>query len=326
MESKASKKVKESPFQEEKDIFDSNEDELEIGTWSNDMAITSMDFDSKEAFPLDVTALEQNFTWNEVRYGSPTYESDDTYDSDETYSDGLEGSSDDSEEESRGLRIAYMGENVAEAVEDEKQISKREINKKILELLESEKNSNENCWIYEEKEEEGLKKHRIAHFEFAKIREEHIMKNGSFIPSDQEILISRKTSVDLSSEKTDSELPYKKYIEKIANQFREHISSKKASVKVFKKQNVIEMARNDNKELFSFDHQPELKGHPGPSPSLILQALTMSNANDGINLERLETIGDSFLKYAITTYLYCTYDNIHEGKLSHLRSKQVIRL
>ena len=49
----------------------------------------------------------------------------------------------------------------------------------------------------------------------------------------------------------------------------------------------------------------------------------MSNANDGINLERLETIGDSFLKYAITTYLYCTYQNIHEGKLSHLRSKQV---
>lgn len=49
----------------------------------------------------------------------------------------------------------------------------------------------------------------------------------------------------------------------------------------------------------------------------------MSNANDGINLERLETIGDSFLKYAITTYLYCTHDRIHEGKLSHLRSKQV---
>ncbi|XP_046985158.1 endoribonuclease Dcr-1-like [Schistocerca americana] len=77
---------------------------------------------------------------------------------------------------------------------------------------------------------------------------------------------------------------------------------------------------------FSFDAQPELEGHPGPSPSIILQALTMSNANDGINLERLETIGDSFLKYAITTYLYCTYDNIHEGKLSHLRSKQVSNL
>ena len=74
---------------------------------------------------------------------------------------------------------------------------------------------------------------------------------------------------------------------------------------------------------FSFDAQPNLEGHPGPSPSVILQALTMTNANDGIDLERLETLGDSFLKYAITTYLYCTYDNIHEGKLSHLRSKQV---
>lgn len=79
-------------------------------------------------------------------------------------------------------------------------------------------------------------------------------------------------------------------------------------------------------DVFSFDRQPNLDNHPGPSPSIILQALTMSNANDGINLERLETIGDSFLKYAITTYLYCTYENVHEGKLSHLRSKQVSNL
>lgn len=52
----------------------------------------------------------------------------------------------------------------------------------------------------------------------------------------------------------------------------------------------------------------------------------MSNANDGINLERLETIGDSFLKYAITDYLYTNYEDVHEGKLSHLRSKQVSNL
>ena len=32
---------------------------------------------------------------------------------------------------------------------------------------------------------------------------------------------------------------------------------------------------------FSFDDQPDLSNHPGPSPSLILQALTMSNSNDG---------------------------------------------
>lgn len=79
----------------------------------------------------------------------------------------------------------------------------------------------------------------------------------------------------------------------------------------------------ENEEIFSFDYQPDLENHVGPSPSVLLQALTMSNANDGINLERLETIGDSFLKYAITNYLYCTYDNVHEGKLSHIRSKQV---
>lgn len=56
---------------------------------------------------------------------------------------------------------------------------------------------------------------------------------------------------------------------------------------------------------------------------LWLQALTMSNANDGINLERLEMIGDSFLKQAITVYLYSTYPHVNEGKLSYARSKQV---
>ncbi|XP_043238115.1 endoribonuclease Dcr-1-like [Amphibalanus amphitrite] len=76
----------------------------------------------------------------------------------------------------------------------------------------------------------------------------------------------------------------------------------------------------------AFDLQPDLERHPGPSPALLLQALTMSNANDGINLERLETVGDSFLKFAITVHLYLTYPTIHEGKLSYLRSKQVSNL
>lgn len=71
------------------------------------------------------------------------------------------------------------------------------------------------------------------------------------------------------------------------------------------------------------DTDIELSSFIGPSPCVILQALTMSNANDFFSLERLETIGDSFLKYAITVYLYCQYPGIHEGKLSYLRSKQV---
>ncbi|XP_073966397.1 endoribonuclease Dcr-1 [Choristoneura fumiferana] len=86
-----------------------------------------------------------------------------------------------------------------------------------------------------------------------------------------------------------------------------------------------EDSKGQGKE-FDFDYQPDLEGHPGPSPSVILQALTMSNANDGINLERLETIGDSFLKFAITAYLYCAHPTVHEGKLSHMRSKQVSNL
>jgi endoribonuclease Dicer len=72
---------------------------------------------------------------------------------------------------------------------------------------------------------------------------------------------------------------------------------------------------------FSLDADTTSDG--GPSPCDIIQTLTMSNANDFFNLERLETIGDSFLKFAVTIYLYCTYPRIHEGKLSYLRSLQV---
>ena len=75
--------------------------------------------------------------------------------------------------------------------------------------------------------------------------------------------------------------------------------------------------------VITFDQQVDLDTFIGPSPCVILQTMTMSNANDFFNLERLETIGDSFLKFAITVYLYCTYPGIHEGKLSYLRSKQV---
>ena len=70
-----------------------------------------------------------------------------------------------------------------------------------------------------------------------------------------------------------------------------------------------------------FEYLPE--SHPGPSPALLLQALTLSNAGDGFDLERLETVGDSFLKQAVTVYIFCTYTNVHEGKLSFFRSKIV---
>lgn len=80
---------------------------------------------------------------------------------------------------------------------------------------------------------------------------------------------------------------------------------------------------NDAWKNIKFDPTREEIESTGPGPSVILQALTMSNASDGINLERLETVGDSFLKYSITAYLYCTHLSMHEGKLSYLRSTEI---
>lgn len=75
--------------------------------------------------------------------------------------------------------------------------------------------------------------------------------------------------------------------------------------------NGIKTNNNNNLYLTTFDML------------FLLQSLTMSNSSDGFNLERLEMLGDSFLKQAVTAYLYCTYPHLDEGKLSFLRSKQV---
>lgn len=316
---------------EEETADDEKSDELEIGTWSNDMAMNSMNFDTEnlKSFPLNITVLPQDFGWSDIRYGSPACESD-FDESDDTYSDGFADMSDESEDESRGLKISYMGENVAEAVEDEKQICKQEINKKILDLLETEKNSDNNFWAYTEKDEELLlARHKDAHYKYAKKKEQDIMDDGTFISYSSEIVIKRKNSLNCSINGEQSNYKHKDYIENVVEKFSDEVLNKKlVKLTQVAKKDIHKLDETNylDSGLFSFDHQPELKGHAGPSPSLILQALTMSNANDGINLERLETIGDSFLKYAITTYLYCTYDNIHEGKLSHLRSKQVCRV
>ncbi|XP_078036312.1 endoribonuclease Dcr-1 isoform X2 [Augochlora pura] len=302
------------------------ENEFEIGTWSNDMAGASIEFGDND---LDEATLTSDFNWNGVRYGSPACESDfDGYESDDIYSDGFVDSSDDSEDDNRGLRISYMGENVAEAVEDENQITKQEINKKILDLLEIEKRGDDSLWIYKKDDEDTLiEKYKQSHYEFTRIREQEIIENECFIASNIDVLITRKSTVNVSSEETKLNCKHKSYVEKIVDRFKVEILNNNIGLQPIKKDlNRVDFTHNLDSNLFSFDFQPELNDHSGPSPSLILQALTMSNANDGINLERLETIGDSFLKYAITTYLYCTYDNIHEGKLSHLRSKQVSNL
>lgn len=71
----------------------------------------------------------------------------------------------------------------------------------------------------------------------------------------------------------------------------------------------------------SFELQPELEGNPGPSPGRLLEALTSAKAADGFDLERLEVLGDSFLKFAVTIDLYCGETTAQEGLLTQARSR-----
>ncbi|XP_053212682.1 endoribonuclease Dicer-like [Panonychus citri] len=88
---------------------------------------------------------------------------------------------------------------------------------------------------------------------------------------------------------------------------------------------IIVSGESETKHIHLDPLNEEFDPEIGPSPAMVLQALTMSNASDGINLERLETVGDSFLKYAVTVFMYCRCHQ-HEGILSQLRSTQISNL
>ncbi|XVF35247.1 hypothetical protein REPUB_Repub18cG0129200 [Reevesia pubescens] len=54
--------------------------------------------------------------------------------------------------------------------------------------------------------------------------------------------------------------------------------------------------------------------------SLILEALTTLRCCESFSMERLELLGDSVLKYAVSCHLFLRYPNKHEGQLSARRS------
>ena len=61
-----------------------------------------------------------------------------------------------------------------------------------------------------------------------------------------------------------------------------------------------------------------------PTPGHMLQALTLLSARDHWNMERLEFLGDSFLKFSTTLFLYYKMrDTCDEGDLSLARSRIV---
>ncbi|KAJ0014601.1 hypothetical protein Pint_21188 [Pistacia integerrima] len=53
----------------------------------------------------------------------------------------------------------------------------------------------------------------------------------------------------------------------------------------------------------------------------VLEAITTKNCQEGFHSESLETLGDSFLKYAASHYLFKTHQNKHEGLLSIKKDK-----
>lgn len=381
---------------------------MEIGTWTNEMAesVTTDDEENENEWNL----LPKNKT--KIRYGSPTswgvdkksknvdnYFSDsdmDTDEEDETNSN----SSEETDNKNGGLRIEFKSDNIAEAIETEEEILKRDRQLAILNdrnlneiKYQSTKNIESGYNCFNEKEfvdwKSSIERHEND-FDDAIVKlKREIRESGMLVKFDQKLSISNKKksqkvinsiineeilqefipfaskeelnilleknvifgklTLDNLFELNESYLnhhPDETFIVEGTgdifdnfneNQFLYRNNKQEKLVKVDFSVNSIKSLnkvseellpyKEDNRKIcFSFDYQPVLNGHPGPSPSVILQALTMSNANDGINLERLETIGDSFLKYAITTYLYCSYENVHEGKLSHLRSKQVSNL
>lgn len=296
-------------FEEEEKVDKSNDPNwMDIGTWSNDMADFAMN------------SVDDNNV--KVRYSSPTswmVLSDN--ESNSTFSDI---DSDDGNQEdnihSNGLRIEFKHTYLAEAV-DENYFKPNK-----LSLF---KNNESISWTWGDVSDILSNYNQI---------EEKL--TNLFYKKDEEIIINREikgsTNID---DLALLKLPWvlnsdTGYGLSDINIVSNNVLLKTIDNKCTKNEKIISNETNYTisniheiqTETFSFDFQPNLKNHAGPSPSVLLQALTMSNANDGINLERLETIGDSFLKYAITAYLYCTHDNVHEGKLSHLRSKQVSNL
>uniref|UniRef100_A0A061QLI9 Putative dicer-2 n=1 Tax=Cupiennius salei TaxID=6928 RepID=A0A061QLI9_CUPSA len=87
-----------------------------------------------------------------------------------------------------------------------------------------------------------------------------------------------------------------------------------------------DIEKSDDNKILTFTREVDLVNHPGPNPCVLLQALTAKSAGDEFDLERLEMIGDSFLKYVVSVKTYIKYPNFDEGKLTKVRSKLIQNL
>uniref|UniRef100_T1HEL3 ribonuclease III n=1 Tax=Rhodnius prolixus TaxID=13249 RepID=T1HEL3_RHOPR len=307
----------EEEVEDEENDSKNKEDWMEIGTWSNEMA--QLESELSKDFPPNLTMVNGNLTYDYYYSDVESDSSSEVYDVSSDQSDN--SSSHDGG--TSGLKITFKNDYLAEAIEDD--LVQNSFFPKDEYIGE------DWSWecdevIDELKQEIPLKTsgRTSCHYRFWSL--------NMLIKNEDPFIVTRKDNVEqedsksiIKSKKLNLTIENYKMDKKLLEENSHHLDSLTNSL-IVPYADDEDYDSDDEQFSFSFDSQPDLEGHPGPSPSLLLQALTMSNANDGINLERLETIGDSFLKYAITTYLYCTHENIHEGKLSHLRSKQVSNL
>ncbi|KAK7388536.1 hypothetical protein VNO78_23354 [Psophocarpus tetragonolobus] len=55
----------------------------------------------------------------------------------------------------------------------------------------------------------------------------------------------------------------------------------------------------------------------------VLEALTTEKCQERLSLERLEVLGDAFLKFAVARHFFLMHDSLHEGDLTNRRSNTV---
>ena len=76
---------------------------------------------------------------------------------------------------------------------------------------------------------------------------------------------------------------------------------------------------SDLKSLFSSSRGPP----DHPDTALVFQALTTTHSGDAFHLERLEMLGDAFLKLAVSLHLFWNYQDKDEGKLTVRKVRQI---
>lgn len=87
--------------------------------------------------------------------------------------------------------------------------------------------------------------------------------------------------------------------------------------------NLADGTYRDVPSSFSASARPQ---NTGPDCALLLQALTPRGANDILNLERLETLGDAFLKLVSAMSVLCSKEHSQTWGLTRARSKYVANL